>query len=361
MPRSPRLRTDYLVSAVVLLALIVAGLLLARLVEPDRRPPPVPAPRAGGYLFCHWNVENLFDDRDDPRDHDALENWFGRDPAAVRAKLDRLADALLRLNGGRGPDILALVEVENRRAVDLLRRALNDRLSAEWQYPEAGLVHRDNRSGRRIEPAILTRLRAQEVPPSDRDRGRRILTARVEAGGATLIVQASHWTSRVTDRTGQKRSAYAEVLYADFLDFHADDPAVDLLMAGDFNDEPADESVRVHLRATGDRALIRPGDPRPFLLNLMAGLDPRRDGTYLFRNRWQILDHLVASPGLLDARGWAVVPGTLAVVHDEDLRHGKARGPLRFGVEDNANPRGPSDHFAVTVRLSAEGGAEGVR
>src|SRR5581483_3026552 len=103
---------------------------------------------AEGYLYCHWNVENFYDDRDDPRNHDEDEDWFGRNPDFVRQKADILAGALLNLNDGHGPDVLAMVEVESRRSVELLRDALNARLPTEWQY--AGIAQRDYRMDRRL-------------------------------------------------------------------------------------------------------------------------------------------------------------------------------------------------------------------
>ena len=39
--------------------------------DPKRSGPP------GTFLFCFWNVENLYDDNDDPKIHDEMENWFG--------------------------------------------------------------------------------------------------------------------------------------------------------------------------------------------------------------------------------------------------------------------------------------------
>jgi endonuclease/exonuclease/phosphatase family metal-dependent hydrolase len=352
-----------LLAALALLGLVLlgAGIIFAlreagsitRPVPPPR-PGPVPIPvRTQALLFCTWNAENLCDDQDDPKFHDEIEDWFGRDPSAVQRKLDLLAQTLLRLNDGRGPDILALVEVENRPAVERLRATLNDRLPDEWDYPESGLVHRDNISGRRIEPAILTRLPAREAYPGGFGT-RRILGAQIEGpDGSPLLVLASHWTSRLRgeEETEPKREAYAEVLYRTFLDTYRRNPAADVLICGDFNDEPNDPSVRISLRAVGDPAVVRIGEARPYLLDLMAGRDPQIEGTYRYGRRWQILDHIVVSPGLLDNAGWRVQPGSLQVVHGPEVRGGPQGGPLRFGNEHNPNARGPSDHFAVTVRL----------
>lgn len=355
MPRRPRLPSGWESSrgVPVVVVILLIGL-ISWLFGPGsvRRPAePAPAPSREGYLFCSWNVENLFDDQDDPKSHDEDEDWLGRNPDVVRRKVALLADALLLQNEGRGPDILALIEVENRRAVELLRDALNARLATEWQY--TGLVHDDNRTGRRIEPAVLTRLPVRD----DRTRGghdfanRRILEAHLEAGGAPLVLLVSHWTSRVTDQTDVKRSAYADAVYQAVLEHTRADPAADVLIAGDFNDEPDDPSLRDHLHATGDAARVRAGDLRPMLLDLLADKDPDRDGTYFYNGRWEILDHIVASPGLLDPSGWLVLPETTRTEHPIALSAGRDGRPQRFGNARNQNPRGPSDHFAVSVRL----------
>src|SRR5947209_19931619 len=99
---------------------------------PSSGPPVANAPGSDGYLFCFWNVENLFDDQENDRLQNAdreYDQWFARDHAALELKLSRLSEALIGLNGGRGPDIIALAEVESQRAAELLRDALNSRLT----------------------------------------------------------------------------------------------------------------------------------------------------------------------------------------------------------------------------------------
>ena len=342
---------------------VVAGLILALMtvwafsggLRPPRWDATGRAARPGEYLFCTWNVENLFDDRDDPANPDAEETWFGRNPAAVSEKVGLLADALLAQNGGAGPDVLVMVEVESRRAADLVRVALNDRLPARSRYE--GLVFRGNRSGRRIAPAVITRLPVR--PDLTRDYPpQRILEAHLEGpGGAPLVVLASHWTSRLSDRTGAKRAAYADTLSKLVAGLRRDDPAADVIVAGDFNDQPGDPSVRDHLNAVADpAAVVAAGGESagtPLLLDLAARLDPAREGTYDYRGRWEVLDHVVVSPGLLDGRGWTVLPDTFRVENGRAFRYGRDGRPWKFGGPKNPNPRGPSDHFAVTVRLTA--------
>ena len=344
------------------MALVLVGLWLIARWSPDvarRSPIPVPAPTQGseGYLFCTWNAENLFDDEDDPFNHDADENWFAANPAIVREKVDHIARALLLQNKGRGPDILVLVEVENRRAVELLRDAINERLSPGDHY--LTLIHRDNTTGRRIEPAVLSRLGAHDDLTRTFQGDRTLEAHLIGPREAPLVVLASHWTSRIRNGTEDRRERYADRIFRAVLDRTRSDPSADILIAGDFNDEPDDASVVAHLHAVGDATEVidsgRTG--KPFrLLDLTARLDPRRgQGTYYFSGRWQVFDHIVAAPGLLDPAGWRILPDTLRVENSAPLCIGREGRPWRFGSSTSRAPRGYSDHFAVTVRLVAEG------
>lgn len=325
--------------------------------EPAPAPGPgsAPAPRSGlapgvsapaspeGYLLTVWNVENLYDDVNDPRDNDEMENWFGANPAMVARKLDLLAEHILRFNDGLGPDILALVEVENLRAVELLRDRLNRDLPPEWRL--LNIVHRDNLSGRRIEPAILTRLPVRHDRTRDFGPTRRMLLGVVEIDGHPLRLLVGHWTSRVTDQTGEKRAEYARVARQAFLSARREDPAVDMILCGDFNDHPDDPSL-VRVLGAGPEPPPSPDDTR--LVNLMFRLGPDSPagrGTYVYRGEWTVLDHVVASPGLFDDRGWTVLPDTLLAGWGGDAP------PRSFGRPGSNPRRGPSDHLPVGVRL----------
>src|SRR5882724_7076245 len=107
------------------------------------------------FLFCFWNVENFFDDHNDGRtgpgdkEYDA---WYANHPEMMQLKLDKLTEALLKMNSGRGPDILAMAEVESVRAAELLQQALNKKLadpSLHYQAP----VMKEVSVGRHIAPA----------------------------------------------------------------------------------------------------------------------------------------------------------------------------------------------------------------
>src|SRR6516164_1123328 len=109
------------------LALPVAALAiaLAGCVPPGRNNA---APGDHDFLFCFWNTENFFDDRLDGEKKEPdkdFDGWFAGDKEALELKLSRLTEILAKMNGGRGPDILAIAEAESERAAELLAEALN--------------------------------------------------------------------------------------------------------------------------------------------------------------------------------------------------------------------------------------------
>ncbi|MFO0844982.1 MAG: endonuclease/exonuclease/phosphatase family protein [Gemmataceae bacterium] len=316
---------------------------------------PAQAPKTKTYLFCFWNVENFFDDKPNPKlekvDRE-FDDYFAKDAEALAAKLDRLCQVLLgkEMNNGQGPDILALAEVESQRAAELLREALNKRIK-EKELHYKTVVYRDPQGGRSIATAVLTRVPVQGTPRLV-GRFQRILVVPLAEDKHALTVVASHWTSRVSDKTGRGRSSYARQIYDDFFAAHRRDPAVDYLVCGDFNDTPTDDSLVNDLGSTGDldRVLALKKDEKPMFYNPFAPLAAAGKGTHYFGGRAYVFDHVCLSPGLLDGEGWSYVNKSAAVVERLQFR-GR---PDRFGGPADRRPfrnRGASDHYPVTVQL----------
>ncbi len=320
--------------------------------------PPAQPPHAGDYLFCFWNVENLFDDQVDHYENKAdqeYDAWFARDSDALQLKLKHLSEAVMQLNDGRGPDILAVAEVEGLRAAELLREALNR------QVPDASLEYRhllmkELHAGRHIAPAILTRL------PVQRDRTHllgarlRILEGHVTVNGHDLVILAGNWTSRVSDEHGEHRDKYADQIHGAVRGMCLSNPQVDLLVCGDFNDAPDAPSVTRHLRAIGDRETVLHPQEDPYLLNLFADKDANEGwGTHFYNGKWHIFDQIAIAPGLLDRKGWSCDPESVRTVHTPARPGDPRHRPWRFGNEHDHGPRGSSDHYPVTVRLQVHG------
>jgi endonuclease/exonuclease/phosphatase family metal-dependent hydrolase len=302
------------------------------------------------YWFCFWNVENLFDDQYDRRTglgDKEYDEWYPAQPQILQQKLGKLCDVILSINRGRGPDILAVCEVESVRAAQLLAASLNARL-ADPALHYRNVLMKENAVGRHIAPAILTRLDVVRDKTRALGSRMRIIEGHVVADGRRLIVIASHWTSRLNDGEAQ-RTKYADVIYGECNAIYHSDPSADVLVCGDFNDGPNDVSVAQHLRATGDAAALSQG-PHVALFNLMANKDVRQFGTMYYKS-WNIFDQIVVTPGMLDRRGWSCDTSSVRVINNLVQSKDPVGRPWNFGGPKETQPRGYSDHFPVIVRL----------
>jgi len=305
-------------------------------------------------VLCVWNLENLFDDRDDHRrsPDEEFDRWFVDDPATRVKKYERITEALIRLNAGQGPDIIAANEVESVRALELLRDSLNSHLPAgAARYVFVVMVELD--AGRHIAPGMVSRYPLGGAKLLGRHQ--RILESRVTVNGHELTLVASHWTSQASDRgvdESRGRFAYANTIHAEYANAMRANPQADFLVCGDFNDSPDAKSVARNLNVTGDAALVTPHAAPPRLFGVLSGKSPGRFGTYYY-DRPQIYDQVALSPGMLDELGWSYVPNSVQVPTDGLTRSGSfVRRPWRFGSpRDDAQGRGYSDHFPVLVTL----------
>jgi endonuclease/exonuclease/phosphatase family metal-dependent hydrolase len=326
---------------------------------PMPRSPQAAAGQEGGYLFCFWNVENLFDDQDDNRHtkgDSTYDRWFARDRAALEAKLAHLCDVLVPLNDGRGPDILGVAEVESERAAELLKDALNARLGrAELAYRH--VLFKNPAGGRHIATALLTRLPVDRGETDLWGRRLRILKTRVVVNQQELTVVVSHWTSRVSDRKGTGRAKYGDVIQGEYRAMWQSARRrgrdIDFLVCGDFNDNPDDPSVTEHLRATGDLEKVKSAG-EPLLFNLFARPFQEGEASHYYGRKAYQFDQICVSPGMLDNQGWWCDVDSAQVV--KQMADAKGR-PNRFGSPSDRRPlgaRGASDHFPVTVRLHVQ-------
>ena len=365
------------VALVVLLAVGVGAYLWAAKHPAADRTPADPAKPGGGkatvtdgeneFLFCFWNVENLFDDKDDKRNSidEEFDNPFADNKELRELKYNHLASALLRMNDGKGPDVIACAEVETVRAADLLKDALNAHLKdakADDKYLYTHVLMVNLEAGRHIAPCVISRVNVDVRGTKLIKKPLRILETHLYVNGKDLCVMVAHWTSQLRQRDGTDgdsgREKYANAIYERFRELNKKDTGTDFLLCGDFNDTPDADPVTKNLGATGDITKVKPTDNEPFLLDLMSGKDPKSYGTLWYGGKPLIYDHIVVSPGMLDDKGWSADPKSVGTFTDGLTRKGSTRRePWRFGdpgKEVKDSERGYSDHFPVTVKLKVE-------
>ena len=326
-----------------------------------------PTAEAGTYLFVSWNGENFFDDVPDPKNDDKEATYYAEHPEMFQKKAGQLAEALLKMADGYGPDIMALVEVESERCLTVLRDKLNERLEAagrgSWKYTE--VAFRDDNTGRRFAPGFISRVpivadRTKKFGPRAIQR---TLEVHFDVAGHELIAIASHWTSRLKEGNDRNRYRYAEAIYGETRAILTSNPDADVLVCGDFNDEFRDASMQDGLQVTADAKIcIEAQTPR--LLSLMAKFDGTGDpkGSIYGAGHWSVFDHICVSRGLLDGRGWTADISTTRIFGERFLtrevkgRDGVRHEPVKFRDDRLKGEYGYSDHFPVMVKLRVEGG-----
>jgi len=311
-------------------------------------------------VVAQWNVENLFDAEDDPRNEGDDEftpaGWRRWSDKLYRIKLAHLAEAVARIQA----DVLCLQEIENRRTLDDLCLVLKQAYTTDYPY----VVHREGQDHRGIDVAVLSRIepaRPAWLTPVDEQRD--ILVVRFDASGAPLTLLVNHWKSRwgskakaMAMRTEQARAARAEVGR-----ILREEPSRAVMVVGDFNDDFSDPSVADVLGSATNLTEVASSGEGKLLFNLHATLPPAHAGTFYYRRgtAWNTFDSISVSrsmvPGDTAARpGWRIKPGSYEVFRPAMLADDEGRPlPFRLALNKDTGKReyimGYSDHFPVRV------------
>jgi endonuclease/exonuclease/phosphatase family metal-dependent hydrolase len=301
------------------------------------------------FYVASWNVENLFDLEDDPDveyDEDftpgAPKQWTAE---RLETKLKNLSSAISKMNGGRGPDVLGLCEVENRKVVEMLKEKLAP-LGRKYE-----IIHKDSPSDRGIDCAMLVDTIVFGVSDSqfhfvDAEKTRDIIEVKLRRDNADLFIFMNHWPSRHNDEW--QRIKAADVLRKRIDEILAADPKADIVMIGDFNDEPDNISVKDHLRAADSKENLLAGA----LYDTTAPMSADNKGTFVWDNTWQLIDHVIISQGLLDEAGYRwKADSSERIEHPELIFHPSFSDaiprPSKSYSDDNFHESGYSDHLAV--------------
>lgn len=309
--------------------------------------------------IAFYNVENLFNTSDQPRkfDEDFLpEGRYNWTEEKYEGKLSQLGKAIGGM-GKNGPHIIGLAEIENGTVVEELFEYNQSILRAYEVIHEESPDMRGIDVALAFDPAVFTYIRSKTIPfslPEERHyTSRDILLVEGRIGEETLYILVNHWPSR---RDGAKESEYKRIRAAELVRAQVDsllglDPEANILLMGDFNDDPLDRSIDVTLNSEGDLDDLTEGE----LYNPMAFLhDPSREGTLVHQGKWNLFDQILLSEELLSSQNGLQYEEESATIYSEELTVGFGRGaanPRRAIFRGRFDPEGYSDHFPVYVKL----------
>jgi endonuclease/exonuclease/phosphatase family metal-dependent hydrolase len=280
---------------------------------------------------------------------DGRADWVGW----VDLKKEAVEDAAI-LNTARviaevNPDILVLVEVENRPALQrfvdtALAAELKKRGHARYRY---NMVI-DGNEQRGIDVGILSRYPISNMRSHITDRTQGSPTFSRDCpefyvelpSGEQLVVLPNHFASKGSDRTGARRKVQASAVKRIYEQLRKQHKLV--LVAGDLNDDPKSAALRPLLRRTDLTDAMA--------LPLYSGLP----GTYQRATAAQKIDYLLMSPALTKRVTQVDVfrKGFYAPTKWESFENITAENKARFQA---------SDHHCVWAEVEARSGARGRR
>ncbi|MBA7577126.1 hypothetical protein ES708_18972 [subsurface metagenome] len=136
------------------------------------------------------------------------------------------------------------------------------------------------------------------------------------------------------------------------------DAETNIIVMGDFNDEPFNRSIQEYLFAIRNRERVQARKnstkSRPYLYNLTWSLmDETTPGTYYFGKNpsgWNMLDQIMVSKGILVGNnGLEVDEKSIKIFRPKRIKEGSKPKPYR--KRKNKWVKGFSDHFPITALI----------
>lgn len=351
--------------------------------------------QARPFTVVVYNVENLFD-LDGVATYDDYQP-AKYTPAHALTKLRNIARVVARFEGGRGPDVLLLSEIEvdrtpgrtapdydallaryagmtleamlgprfDRAIADLPAEALLLKALAEAGVTGYRVAVGDNvtadgsERNQEIKCAVFTRFPIRETRSHPTLNARAVLEVQVDVDGARLHLFSNHWKSGASDpETEPVRVANARTLRTRVDEILRADPQADIVIGGDLNSQynqklryPRMQTTGINdvLGSQGNELAVRQPD-RP-LYNLWFELPPEQRGSDTYRGEWGTLMHLLVSRGLYDYHGVQYVDNSFTVAKFPGLNADAQGLPVRWSADGPAGA-GFSDHFPIAARFT---------
>ncbi|MBN1836188.1 MAG: hypothetical protein JW820_10085, partial [Spirochaetales bacterium] len=183
---------------------------------------------------------------------------------------------------------------------------------------------------------------------------RHILEVEIEHQGHRLVVLNNHWKSKTggVEATAEGRRLAAAVVRRRVERLLREDPAADILVLGDLNENVGELEGEILLCADPQEAGLGPRGLA--LYEPWYELPPERRGSTVYRRRWQTPDHILLTPGLFDGNGFSYRPGSFRVARQSHLLAPGSGFPLRFRPESRPNGGGgTSDHLPLLLELES--------
>ena len=329
------------------------------------------------HVIGFYNLENLFDTYHDEGKNDyeylpeGANQWT---EAKYRKKLHNMAEVIRAMKDDNKVwhTILGVSEIENRNVLEEL--VIQPEI-AEANYQ---IVHYDGPDRRGVDCALFYRpdqftlLESRSIPftfdssdikfsmtPEEQAnfRTRDILEVRGTIADEMFAFYVTHLPSRVGGKSGDLRSRGAEIIYENAMAMMEKYPGIKIVVMGDMNDNPTDESMATYLH--GKERVDEMGQSdffNPFLSMIKAGF-----GSLAYQGVWSIFDIIMVNSNLANApKGtFEIQPivkkkfyGRVFQKPFMTQQEGQYKGTPKRTMSNGAFINGYSDHYPTYIVIS---------
>ncbi len=252
-------------------------------------------------LASWYNIENFFDIVNDPKTNDDEFTPDGKNEWTAERYQKKLKNITRVFNEMGKPAIIGVCEIENKSVVEDIAKTLG-----ENNY---SAVHYDSPDERGIDVAFIYDKNFVKVTSSEKitvqltnsktkkpDYTRDILHVNAKVNGKTIHFYLNHWPSR---REGQKESDEKRVFAATQLmknieKVQSKNSNEQIIIMGDLNDYFDNNSIKTVLKAS----IVNDKTEAKSLYDITQPLLAEGKGTYNFKGKWDMLDHVITTGNL---------------------------------------------------------------
>ncbi len=260
----------------------------------------------GYFRVVSYNLENYFDPFNDSLTNDdefTPEGMYHWTWDKYKDKRNKIYKVLSAIGGWELPEIVGLYEVENEFVLrDLLK-------STPLKFRDYEIVHKESPDARGIDVAMLYRTDKFKLiskqflkiifPFDTAKKTRDILYAKGSTKDHdTLNIFVNHWPSRMGGQSESEmnRQTVAKILRSKVDSIFTSNPMSNVIIIGDFNDEPDNISITGILKAGHNFDSLVPGQ----LYNLAWYMKEKKGmGSLKYQGEWGLIDQIIVSTSML--------------------------------------------------------------
>lgn len=312
------------------------------------------------FRIVSYNVENLFDCENDPLTEDdsftpeGEHQWIEK---KYKNKINNISRAITAAGEWETPAIIGLCEVENDKVLDDLFHHTQLKKNP-YQY-----IHKDSPDRRGVDVALaylpekfkVLNQQFHQVNTGENEKPTRDI---LEVSGIipnedTLHIFVNHWPSRYGgELESEQKRINAALLLLQKIDslYSTLHGQCNIVIMGDFNDYPYNESIKKTLGARNPKE----GITAYGLYNLCEQFVEKGDiGTHKFGGEWGVLDQFIVSATLLDSQGKTWTSPDLTHICQEDflLTEDKTGKAPKRSFKGTFYNYGYSDHLPIVLDL----------